>query len=331
MGDKLVIIILGVFLVFAIPYVTTSIIQGRNMTKQQSIKSVKSGMNVCISEAGEYELIDVEEYLVYALAGKAEPDWNDEMLKVMAVVLRTSIYYEMENHPEGSSGNGSNIINEDELFEIRYGENELKKKYEDKYNAFMTRICDAVLQTKGQAITYNSSYIMPVYHNVSVGQTVSAKELYGVDIPYLQSVDSKADIDSDNFSETIIYNGSRIKKEFSDNDYMDICLDTDNADEKNESAYSEDEFEIIKATKSGFAEEINVFGRVVDGRTFANVMNLKSTNIHIDETKEGYKIIAIGQGSSIGLSLYGAEVLSKNGMDYKDIIKYYYTGVEVEN
>lgn len=338
MSDKFLAIIIGVFILFAIPYVTTCIIQGQNNQKQQNIKSVKSGMNVCISDGNEYELIDVEEYIVYALAGKADITWSDEMLKMMAVIFRTSIYYEMEHQLVTGAEKGRNIINEEELYEIRYSKSELKKKLDSDYNRFMERVYDAVLLTGGQTITYQGEVIMPVYHSISIGHTISANELYGVDIPYLQNVDSSADIEAEDFTETVIYNENRIKKEFQEKDFLEIW-DEEISDEKaaqdkksdGGTEYPEDEFKIVEATESGFAKKINVFGQVVDGKTFSKVLHLPSTNVHIDRVDNGYRVISIGKGNSIGLSLYGAAAFAKNGMTYDEIIKYYYTGVEIRN
>ena len=36
-----------------------------------------------------------------------------------------------------------------------------------------------------------------------------------------------------------------------------------------------------------------------------------------------------GYGHGVGMSQYGANALSKEGFDYKYILKHYYTGVEI--
>ena len=36
-----------------------------------------------------------------------------------------------------------------------------------------------------------------------------------------------------------------------------------------------------------------------------------------------------GYGHGVGMSQYGAEYFAENGMDYKDILKTYYKGVEI--
>ena len=48
-----------------------------------------------------------------------------------------------------------------------------------------------------------------------------------------------------------------------------------------------------------------------------------------DRVKDGYRIITVGVGDSLGMSLYGASVLAENGEKYDQILRYYYTGIEI--
>ena len=49
----------------------------------------------------------------------------------------------------------------------------------------------------------------------------------------------------------------------------------------------------------------------------------------LEETDSSIKFNVIGNGHGLGLSQVGADYYGKNGMNYKEIIKHYYTGVEV--
>jgi stage II sporulation protein D len=184
--------------------------------------------------------------------------------------------------------------------------------------------------------------------------------LYGADIPYLLSVDSSQDIDSPDFSNTQVFSEVRIKKECdwqsaeyyrsedTDNNKND---DTNgNLDDKINDAINENAndnvnddtndninvnvdkttINVTSATESGFVKYVNVFGKIYDGEAFAQYMSLPSTNFHIDKVENGYRIITIGQGTSLGLSLYGAESMAESGYVYVDILKHYYTGVEIK-
>ena len=90
-----------------------------------------------------------------------------------------------------------------------------------------------------------------------------------------------------------------------------------------------DEVKVMTATESGFAQIINVFGSELEADVFKEQLGLASTNIHIDKVKDGYRIITVGVGDSLGMSLYGASVLAENGEKYDQILRYYYTGIEI--
>lgn len=325
---------------FAIPYIITSILQAGNKRQEMDIKALDSGRDVCIYTSGEYQLIDVEEYVMYTLAGQADLTWEDEMLKVMAVVIRTSIYYQIDENTDTYADSKTKLINEDQLIEIRYEKEELQQMWGADYESNLYRIYKAVVDTAGEVMTYQSAYIVPMYHRISTGNTVSAQEIYGVELPYLQSVKSSEDINADNFSTSIIYSETRIKKLFSENGYSFLSEGTANqqmnGDTQQENQESDTEvlnvteLKVIEATASGFAKRVNVFGTEISGEKFAEILGLESLNFHFDLTDSGYRIITIGQGSCVGLSQYGANAMAKAGTDYKTILKYYYTDIEIE-
>lgn len=312
MSEKL--LMLGAFLVvvFTIPYITTMLISGRAKTNTGITSIPGTDKRVCIYEDGEYKIIDAEEYVLYALAGQADTNWPQEMYKVMAVIYRTSIYYQMEQLGDNRDGN---LIEESALEESRYTVEELKEKFSDDYDLVMEQVTAAVADTSGQIIMYQGSAIMPVYHDISIGNTVSASESYGVDLPYLQSVDSSQDVAAPEFSSSASYSGARLLKLFSDADI--------------EEDYQADTIEIVEATASGFVKWVNIYGHKVSGYRFADVLDLQSQNFHIEENQDTYTIICIGKGSSVGLSLYGACYLAEKGSSYQEILTTYYMDVTI--
>lgn len=336
-----------VLLAFAIPYVGTGLFVRYRDVSDARIAALSSSRDVCILQNGNYRLIDCEEYILYVLAGIYDPSWNVEMTKTMAVLTRTAIYYEMNDQADTANGGGK-IINEGDLKEIRVEKDELKQKWGKEYKQNMEMVYQAVKDTMGQVIVYDGRLIIPVSHAVSIGVTVSAEELYGTAIPYLVSVDSSQDIQSPEFSSTKIYSALRIKKEFGMNGEGEAfdgseslgqtgeeAATVKDGGEKNESATTgsaqseeqavdADALTVLEATKSGFVRKVNVFGTVVTGETFAQTLSLGTTNFHIDQVEEGYRIISIGKGSSLGMSMYGAGWKADRGSTYREIIAYYY-------
>lgn len=304
---------LGILGAFVLTYVI-SYMYNRTASGQAAVGDEKN-RSVCIYQDGAYELVDVEEYIQQVLAGMADSGWNMEMLRTVAVIIRTGIYHQMDTNTHNAANNGKtvNLVNEADLREIRYTEDELREMWGNDYQRITNMTSRAVSDTRGVVVRYDGEVIVPVYHMVSTGHTVSAEEMFGGDVPYLRQVSSDADRMADNFSGTVLYSGDRLRKTF----------------QKWLEDETEDEVKVVSATASGYAKEISVFGSVLDAELFRDQLGLASTNIHIDRQENEYRIITVGVGDSLGLSLYGAGVLAANGETYEDILQYYYTGVTV--
>ena len=60
------------------------------------------------------------------------------------------------------------------------------------------------------------------------------------------------------------------------------------------------------------------------------MFSLQSTNIDIKEENGKVIMTVKGYGHGVGMSQYGANYLANEGKNYIEILKTYYTGVEVE-
>lgn len=334
---------------FAIPFVMTSLVKGAYVEpekEQETTAYMDTGRSVCVYENGRYRLMDVEEYVLYSLAGQVDMNYDDEMLKVMAVMYRTSIYYQMRKQSTASGYTGNvageklsaseKLIDEKDLEEIRFSEAELRQKFGSDYDLNMEKIKKAICETKGQVIEHNNEYIMPIYHEVSGGATCSANEYYGQDLPYLTTVDSPQDIEAVDYERSYTYSETRLMKTFAKNidkreensvDNTDAEKSVDNTSTENgDISY----VQITEQTSSGYVLKVNVYGNQITGEEFARTLNLGTTNFAIESCTEGYKIICHGKGNGIGLSLFGANYMAKKGSSYVEILGYYYKGARVE-
>ena len=61
------------------------------------------------------------------------------------------------------------------------------------------------------------------------------------------------------------------------------------------------------------------------------MLGLKSTNFEIIRQDENIKFSVKGYGHGVGMSQTGADMMAKQGSSYEDIIKHFYTGIEIKN
>ena len=59
------------------------------------------------------------------------------------------------------------------------------------------------------------------------------------------------------------------------------------------------------------------------------ILNLKSTDMYIIMYKKFIRIITKGWGNSLGLSIFGANEIAKDGVNYYNILKYYFPKVDI--
>ena len=255
----------------------------------------------------EGDFISVDEYIAGAMMAFVPAEYGDESMKAVAVMLRTFIINEFETK---------------QVMEIDIGELDVPYVFLDSiknvlgdevFYKTMEKYRGAVEETKGQVITYEGSLIVPLYHMVSAGSTRSGKDVLEEEIPYLREKESKRDLESPDFLKIV---------EMEREEYEDILKEVFQNDIAKVEVGQRDAAGYVMFMRNG---EIQV-----PGEEFANALDLNSSCFFIDISEKKVKIVTKGQGHGLGLSVYGAWNMAKDGKDYIEILKYYYDGVEVE-
>ena len=132
--------------------------------------------------------MDMEVYLPMMLCREIPWDYEEEMLKAQAVLIRSSLYLRLENKELDQTELKENLEN--------YKNNSQKEQYQMAYK----RMEKAVNVTKGQVISYQGEICSGVFHRVSAGQTREGSEvLQDTKMSFLMSVDSSQDIQSEDY------------------------------------------------------------------------------------------------------------------------------------
>ena len=82
-------------------------------------------------------------------------------------------------------------------------------------------------------------------------------------------------------------------------------------------------------TDSGAVRKITVGGKSYSGAQVQKAFELKSNNFTVEYTEDGFIFTVIGNGHGVGMSQYGADYMARLGSSYEEILKHYYTGVEI--
>lgn len=116
----------------------------------------------------------LDEYCIGVLAKEVSSDYEDEMLKAQAVIVRTTVYSEIKE------------LNKELLVKP------------DIDAGWYKKLKDIWKETEGQVLLYNNELALLPFHQLSNGKTRSGQEVLGSDAyPYLQVKECPKDVGSD--------------------------------------------------------------------------------------------------------------------------------------
>lgn len=260
---------------------------------------------------GNGDQIDGEDFVIGMAASELSYAREEEALKAWVIVCRTNFVKAVGDKKEVKAEDLSlDYISEDEL-----EQNNGRKVWLELNN----RLEEASEETFGQVLCYGGSLIDALYHPVSIGKTVSASEIYSVDVPYLISVDSSQDVESEEYMDVKIMSYKDCVKMLSDAGYTE----TEESCKNN--------LKIEKQTENGFVQSVKTKDNKWTGEEWKDIFSLNSTNFYLENYGDRLRIVTIGKGHSMGMSLYGANALAQKDLSAATILSYYYPGTELQD
>ena len=270
------------------------------------------------AESGEIEEIALDEYLYGVVSAEMPASYETEALKAQAVVARTYTIYQIQN--SGTKHEGANICDSYACCQAWISkEDRLAKWGESERESNWQKILQAVNETVGKIITYDGNLINAFFHSNSGGVTEASVNIWGeIEYPYLQSVETSGEDGYSQYSSEVSFTREELVNKIKES-HADIEIDW-NAD---------DAIQIQEYTDSGRVRTIK-FGNIsIAGTEARTILGLRSTNFVISYRDEKIIFSVTGYGHGVGMSQTGADSLAKQGSGYEDIIKHFYTGVEV--
>lgn len=277
----------------------------RSIKKDTSfLKEEKKVVAVKDTKTESVKKYDIEEYLIGVLAGEMPASFNKEALKAQAVASRSFAYYKIN-----TSSSDYDLTN-DTSSQVHITYEQMREKWGNDYDKYLNIIKNAIKETENEVLMYNNEVIPAYYFSMSNGYTEDGALVFNEDKTYLKSVSSKGDKNNPNFMVT---------KEISKDEFcskLDIeCHVIDIND--------------IHRSASNRVQSIKINNKVFNGTDIRWLLGLRSTDFDI-EIKDNVLITTRGYGHGVGMSQYGANSMAQIGSTYKEILKYYYTGVSIE-
>ena len=255
--------------------------------------------------AGKLDM-DIEEYLAGVVAKQIPLDYQPEAIKAQAVIARTSLAAALGT--EGMELPSS--MSREEMLTL-WGQDGFEKNYHV--------LEEAILDTQGEILTYGGEPILTSFHAVSAGKTRNAPDASIENAPYLCSVDSSWDIPSPDFLHvTFLEQEDFLKK------LQQACPELDVPPDKAMEAFT-----IEARDSNGYVTQAKAGKTPLSGESARECLGLDSACFYIKEVEGQIRIVTKGLGHGLGLSQFAANEMAKEGMEYREILQYFYTDTEL--
>lgn len=267
------------------------------------------------------EEIDLEEYIMGVVASEVPASFDEEALKAQAIAARTFYMNKRNNPNKDEKSKGAEICDTTHCQVYMSKDERMAKWSKSEAENNWSKIQNAVLDTKGQVLTYEGSLLeYPQFFATSSGRTEDAKDVFAIDVPYLKSEESKGEEIAPKYKTTI---------EIPINEFINK-INTKYANANLKKSNLDSLIKISSYTEAGSVKQIKIGSITIKGTEFRELFKLNSTNFKFDFEKDTVRVNCMGYGHGVGMSQWGANVMAKNGSTYDEILKHYYKGIEIQ-
>lgn len=278
-------------------------------------------INVFITDQNKAVKMNLEDYLVGVVAAEMPAEFELEALKAQTIAART--YALSKEVAAGGKGcdihPGSDICTDYKHCQAWISDDVMKARWGDKYSEYHDKIVKSVNDTKGLVILYQDALIEPAYHAISGGETEDAENIWKENLPYLKSVASPGEESAQKFKTTVTLSSDEFVKRIKSK-VPNTVIST-----KNPLSYIKN----INRTQAGHVLSLKIGGIDFTGNDIQDLFQLNSTNFAFQMQGNNVAINVTGYGHGVGMSQYGANAMAKSGKNFEEILKHYYTGIEI--
>ena len=271
--------------------------------------------------------IKLEKYLKSVVGSEMPKSWPNAALKAQAIAART---YALQQ------------LNKKKIYDIN---STISNQVYLGIEAETIRTKKAVSNTDSIVMTYNGNLINAVFHSSSGGRTEDSGSVWRYQMPYLVSV---KDFDQDNpkyYWEKKI-NPSNLKKLFTKIGGLNSI-------------------QVLRTSKTGRIITTKAYGPkgqlTINGKDLRRRLGLKSTlaklemvpysilskpsnksspkfnrnknQLDVPSAPRSYFLLVKGRGAGhgVGMSQWGANGLAQKGANFRQILRHYYSGIQIGN
>jgi len=271
--------------------------------------------------------ISASEYLFGVVAAEISFIGEDAAVKAQIVASYTFALYRKNTRDEHPDSNilYADLSSDSAVDQAFFTREQAREHLGDRYDESRTRFVRLMQEVAGLYLSYNNQPIFAAYHAISGGQTESAYHAFGREISYLQPVESIGDLLAPGYLSTVEVSAV----EFVDTlQKMTAELTGENFEEIN---INSDDVSITPPTlsDSGYVLAIDLAGNTFTGAKVRRFFGLRSSNFDLSRDENIFTFTVRGHGHGAGMSQLGARHMADQGSCFREILKWFYNGVEI--
>ena len=276
-------------------------------------------VKVYLTEEKRVVELPLEEYIKGVVSSEMPLSFNKEALKAQAIAARTYTAAHVFSNTGCANGNGADLC--DTVHCQVYTPKEKKiEQLGTEGDSKWKLIEEVVEETKGQVLTYSGEIVEGAfYFSTSGGRTENVEDVFSTALPYLRSVESIGEDVAPRYKESKSIDNYRFIQTVNGN-YSKANLTEGNL---------ENQITINSYTEGGSVKEIALGNITISGVDFRRLFGLNSANFKLEFLNNEIVISCMGFGHGVGMSQWGANVMAGQGKTCEEILKHYYTGVEI--
>lgn len=316
----IVIIVPGVLIISCDSHIFNESSQDKRKKPKEDNLTIK----LYLTKEKKIEEIPLEEYIKGVVAAEMPASFHIEALKAQAVAARTYTYRRWKK----AGGTGCALCPEADICDnfahcqAWIDKKEMLAKWGIfSYYHYNSKINQSIDNTAGKIIYYDDSPIDPLFFSTSNGKTENSEDVFSAFLPYLRSVESSGEEISPRFKSEKKISTKNLYQKLKEK-WPDIIVD-----ENNPMA----QWKIIEKSVGGRVKTLKIGNKIVNGTEIRGLLGLNSTDFSWENERDSIKFICRGYGHGVGMSQYGANIMAKSGTDFVEILKHYYTGVQIKD
>lgn len=283
-------------------------IRSAEVTETATETTAVTAQFICVKQPSGVSEMALDDYVLGVVLGEMPASFEHDALKAQAVATRT---YTLRRIQRQNKHTDANICTDAACCQAYISPaNYLLYIGEE---ADLEKIKQAVNETVDQVLMYEGNLIESTYFSCSGGKTEDAAAVWGTSVPYLISVSSPGEEESNYYNKQFLLS----KEEFLLKLGLPIStiLSNDNIN--------------VKFTAGGGVDQMEIAGAVFSGTELRALLGLPSTVFELTVDGDEIRIHTSGYGHRVGMSQYGADAMALVGNSYEEILAHYYPGTEL--